>query len=111
MNRAFTSYEVMTTSNIGWRPYWILRLWRPQRAPALAPSKNEFSMFWSTSVSNCMLVDKCAQYHPNCSLSSSTMAVVLRRQGGDGGATAVIVCFHGSHGGAAAVMAVPRRSH
>ena len=79
MNRAFThdpttfSYEVITKSNIGWRPYWILRLWRPQWAPALAPSKNEFSMFWSTSVSNFMLVDKCAQYHPNCSLSSSTI--------------------------------------
>ena len=80
MNRTFThdpttfSYEVMTKSNIGWRPYWILRLWRPQWAPALARSKNEFSMFWSTSVSNFMLVDKCAQYHPNCSLSSSTSA-------------------------------------
>ena len=32
-------------------------------------------MFWSTSVSNFMLVDKCAQYHPNCSLSSSTIQV------------------------------------
>ena len=36
MNRAFThdpmtfSYEVMKKSNIGWRPYLILRLWRPQ---------------------------------------------------------------------------------
>ena len=36
MKRAFThdpttfGYEVMTTSNIGWWPYWILRLWRPQ---------------------------------------------------------------------------------
>ena len=82
MNRAFThdpttfSYEVMTKSNIGWRPYWILRLWRPQWAPALAPSKNEFSMFWSTSVWNVMLVDKCAQYHPNCSLSSSTITQI-----------------------------------
>ena len=32
-------------------------------------------MFWSTSVPNFMLVDKCAQYHPNCSLSSSTMTL------------------------------------
>ena len=83
MNRAFTHdpttfrYEVMTKSNIGWRPYWILRLWRPQWAPALAPSKNEFSMFWSTTVSNFLLVDKCAQYHPNCSLSSSTITCGL----------------------------------
>ena len=57
-------YEVMTKSNIGWRPYWILRLWRRQWAPALAPSKNEFSVFWSTSVPNFMLVDKCAQKIP-----------------------------------------------
>ena len=32
-------------------------------------------MFRSTPVSNFMLVDKCAQYHPNCSLSSSTRLV------------------------------------
>ena len=57
-------YEVMTKSNIGWRPYWILLLWRRQWAPALAPSKNEFSMFWSTSVPHFMLVDKCAQKIP-----------------------------------------------
>ena len=30
---------------------------------------------------------------------------------GDGGATAVLVRYHGGHDGAAAVMAVPRRSH
>ena len=35
----------------------------------------------------------------------------MRRHGGGGGATAVLVRCHGSHGGAAAVMAVPRRSH
>ena len=70
MKRTFThdpttfSYEFMTKSNIGWRPYWILRLWRPQRAPGLAPSKNEFSMFWSTSVPNFVLVGKCAQKIP-----------------------------------------------
>ena len=65
-------YEVMTKYNIGWRPYWILRLWRPQWPPALALSKNEFSMVWSTCVPNVMLVDKSAQYHPKWSLSSST---------------------------------------
>ena len=70
MKRAFThepttfSYKVMTKANIGWRPYWILRLWRPQWEPALAPSKNEFSMFWSASVPNFMLVDKCAHKIP-----------------------------------------------
>ena len=36
---------------------------------------------------------------------------LLRRHGGGGGATAVLVRCHGSHGGAAAEMAVPRRSH
>ena len=30
--------------------------------PALAPSKNEINMLWSTSVSNFTLVDKSAQY-------------------------------------------------
>ena len=35
-----------------------------QWAPASAPSKNEFSMFWFTSVPNFMLVDKSAQYPP-----------------------------------------------
>ena len=44
-------------------------------------------------------------------LSRDCTAVVLRRHGGDGGATAVFVRCHDSHGGAAAVMAVPRRSH
>ena len=34
----------------------------------MAPSKNEFSMFWSASVPKFMLVDKSAQYHPNWSL-------------------------------------------
>ena len=38
-------------------------------------------------------------------------AVVLRRHGGDGGATAVLVRCHDSHGGVAAVMAVPRHPH
>ena len=38
-------------------------------------------------------------------------AVVLRRHGGDGGAAAVPVWFHGCHGSVAAIMAVPRRSH
>ena len=37
-------------------------------------------------------------------------ATVLRRHGGDGGATAVLVRCRGGHSGAAAVMAVPRRS-
>ena len=69
-------YEVMTKYNIGWRPYWILWLWRPQWPPALALSKNEFSMVWSTCVPNFMLVDKSAQYHPKWSLSSSTITLV-----------------------------------
>ena len=36
----------------------------PTGAPASAPSKNEFRMFWSTSVPNFMLVDKSAQSSP-----------------------------------------------
>ena len=38
-------------------------------------------------------------------------AVVLRRHGGNGGATAVLVRCHGGHVHAAAVKAVSRRSH
>ena len=34
--------------------------------------KNEFSMFWSTSVPNFMLVDKTAQYPPKKSLRAWT---------------------------------------
>ena len=71
-------YEVMTKYNIGWRPYWILRLWRPQWPPALALSTNEFSMVWSTCVPNFMLVDKSAQYHPKWSLSFSTNRELAR---------------------------------
>ena len=51
-------YKVMVESNSGKRPSWIWRI------SALAPSKNEFSMFWPTSVPNFMLVDKSAQYLP-----------------------------------------------
>jgi len=36
-------YEVMTKSYIDWWPSWILPIWRPLWAPALAPSKNVFS--------------------------------------------------------------------
>ena len=55
----------MIESNSGKRPSWIWQIWWPQWATAAsAPSKNEFSMFWSTSVPYFMLVDKSAQYSP-----------------------------------------------
>ena len=57
-------YKVMIESNSGKRPSWIMQIWSPQWVPASAPSKNEFSMFWSTSVPNFMLVDKSEQYPP-----------------------------------------------
>ena len=41
----------------------------------------------------------------------ATAVMAMRRHGGDGGATAVLVRCHGGHGGATAVMAMPRRSH
>ena len=44
------------------------RLWRPQKMSSVCSGLHR-------SVSNFMLVDKCAQYHPNCSLSSSTNRV------------------------------------
>ena len=55
-------YKVMIESNIGKLPSWIWQIWWPQWALASVLSKNEFSMFWSTSVQNFMLVDKSAQY-------------------------------------------------
>ena len=57
-------YKVMIESNSGKPPSWMWQIWWPQWAPASAPSKNEFSMFWSISVPNFMLVDKSAQYPP-----------------------------------------------
>ena len=57
-------YKVMIESNSGKRPSWIRQIWWPQWAAASAPSKNELSIFWSTSVPNFMLVDKSAQYPP-----------------------------------------------
>ena len=54
----------MIEPNSGKWPSWIWQLAWPQWAPALVPSKNEFSMFSSTSVPNFMLVDKSAQYPP-----------------------------------------------
>ena len=70
MKRAFThdpttfSYEVMTTSNIGWRPYWIVRLgdpserrlWRPQKMSSVCSGLHNVPIF--------MLVDTCAQQIP-----------------------------------------------
>ena len=64
------SYKVMIESNRGKRPSWIRQIWWPQ----WAPSKNEFSMFWSTSVPNVMLVDISAQYPPKKSLRAWTKA-------------------------------------
>ena len=63
----------MTKSSIDWRPSWILPIWRPLWAPALAPSKNVFSMSYTTSVPNFMLVDKSEQSTPHFSLSSWTI--------------------------------------
>ena len=57
-------YKVKIESNSAKRPSYIWQIWWPQWAPALTPSKNEFSMFWSTFVPNFMLVDKSAQYPP-----------------------------------------------
>ena len=57
-------YKVMIESNSIKRPSWIWQIWWPQWALASAPSKNYFSMFWSTSVPNIVLVDKSAQYPP-----------------------------------------------
>ena len=65
-------FKVMTESNSGKRPSWIWQIWWPKWTPASAPSKNEFSMFWSTSLPNFMLVDKSAKYPPNKSLRAWT---------------------------------------
>ena len=43
-------YKVMIESKSCKRPSWIWLIRWPQWSPALAPSKNEFSKFWSTSV-------------------------------------------------------------
>ena len=62
----------MIESNSGKRPSWIWQIWWSQWALASAPSKNELSMLWSTSVPNFMLVDKSAQYPPKTSLTALT---------------------------------------
>ena len=66
-------YKVMIESNSGKRPSWIWQIRWPQWAPKPVPSKNEFSMFWSTSVPNFMLVDKSAQYPTQKSLRAWTI--------------------------------------
>ena len=63
-------YKVMIESISGKRPSWIWQIWSPKWAPSSAPSKNEFSMFWSKSVPNFMLVDKSAKYPPKNPLGS-----------------------------------------
>ena len=57
-------YKVMIESNSSNQSSWIWQIWWSQWAPASASSKNEFSMFWSTSVPDFMLVAKSAQYPP-----------------------------------------------
>ena len=61
-------YKVMIESNSGKWPSWIWQIWWP----IYGGSKNEFSMFRSTSVPNFMLVDKSAQYPPKISLRAWT---------------------------------------
>ena len=64
-------YKVMIEPKSGKRPFWIWQIWWPQWAQ-LRRSKNQFSMFWSTSVPNFMFVDKSTQYIPKTSLRSWT---------------------------------------
>ena len=73
-------YKVMIESNSGKRPSWIWQKWWLQWAPASVPSKNEFSMLWSISVPNFMLVDKSAQYPPKTSLRAWTTRENLSMQ-------------------------------
>ena len=35
-------------TSTGWRPFWILKIWRPRVAPVLAPIKNQNSMTMAT---------------------------------------------------------------
>ena len=70
-------YKVMVESNSGKRPSWIWQVWWPQWAPASAHSKNEFGIFWSTSVPNFMLVDKSTQYPAKKSLRAWTNILTI----------------------------------
>ena len=56
-------YKVMIESNSGKRSSWIWQIWWPQWAPASAPSKSEFSMFWSTSNIVFLIIQQITVYH------------------------------------------------